>query len=109
MLYFQFLKAEDPALLKECSRIMNKMCFPHRSLHPYVKKIFASSDQTSERQEAYAMAKWFIAHKETDRAVSQLEAPQGKAFEDSDRALLTLAMLYKNKTAGKTPCPFGRN
>lgn len=28
MLYFQFLKAEDPALLKECSRIMNKMCFP---------------------------------------------------------------------------------
>ncbi len=35
------------------------------------------------------MAKWFIAHKETDRAVSQLEAPQGKAFEDSDRALLT--------------------
>ena len=35
------------------------------------------------------MAKWFIAHKETDRAVSQLEALQGKDFKDSDRALLT--------------------
>ncbi|CDG26257.1 ribonuclease H-like domain-containing protein [Bacillus velezensis] len=106
MLYFQFLKAEDPALLTGVLSHNEQDVLSLIALYIHMsKKIFASSDQTSERQEAYAMAKWFIAHKETDRAVSQLEALQGKDFEDSDRALFDLAMLYKKQNRRQDAVP----
>lgn len=51
------------------------------------------------------MAKWFMAHKETDEAVKQLETLKGKSFEDQDRALLDLSLLYKkqNRLAEAVP------
>ncbi|PNB44304.1 hypothetical protein C1X64_38165, partial [Pseudomonas sp. GW456-E7] len=50
-----------------------------------------------EHSEAYAMAKWFMAHKETDQAVKQLERLKEKSFEDQDRAQLDLSLLYKKQ------------
>ncbi|MBY8913732.1 ribonuclease H-like domain-containing protein [Bacillus sp. YC2] len=98
MLYFQFLKAEDPVLLQGVLSHNEQDVLSLITLYIHMsKKIFAASDQTSEHREAYAMAKWFIAHKETGRAILQLEALIGKAFEDSDKALFDLAMLYKKQ------------
>ncbi len=43
------------------------------------------------------MAKWFMAHKEMDQAIKQLERLIEKPFEDQDSARLDLSLLYKKQ------------
>ncbi|MGR6858619.1 ribonuclease H-like domain-containing protein [Bacillus halotolerans] len=98
MLYFHFIKAQEPDLLKGVLHHNEMDVLSLISLYIHMsKKILSASDMPKEHDEAYAMAKWFMAHKETGQAVNQLERLKEKSFENKDRALLDLSMLYKKQ------------
>ncbi|AZV51174.1 ribonuclease H-like domain-containing protein [Bacillus halotolerans] len=98
MLYFHFIKAQEPDLLKGVLHHNEMDVLSLISLYIHMsKKILSASDMPKEHNEAYAMAKWFMAHKETGQAVNQLERLKEKSFENKDRALLDLSMLYKKQ------------
>lgn len=106
MLYFHFIKAQEPDLLKGVLHHNEMDVLSLISLYIHMsKKILSESHAPKEHSEAYAMAKWFMAHKETDQAVKQLEALKEKPFEDLDRAMLDLSLLYKkqNRLAEAVP------
>ncbi|TYS21621.1 hypothetical protein FZC71_17640 [Bacillus subtilis] len=106
MLYFHFIKAQEPDLLKGVLHHNEMDVLSLISLYIHMsKKILSESHSPKEHREAYAMAKWFMAHKETDQAVKQLETFKEKPFEDQDRALLDLSLLYKkqNRLAEAVP------
>ena len=71
------------------------------------KKILSESHAPKEHSEAYAMAKWFMAHKETDQAIKQLERLIEKSFEDQDSARLDLSLLYKKQLLQQRTCTSG--
>lgn len=101
MLYFHFIKAQEPDLLKGVLHHNEMDVLSLISLYIHMsKKILSASyapKEHIEHSEAYAMAKWFMAHKETDQAVKQLERLKEKSFEDQDRARLDLSLLYKKQ------------
>lgn len=101
MLYFHFVKAQEPDLLKGVLHHNEMDVLSLISLYIHMsKKILSASYEPKEyieHSEAYAMAKWFMAHKETDQAVKQLERLKEKSFEDQDRAQLDLSLLYKKQ------------
>ncbi|MCY8319051.1 ribonuclease H-like domain-containing protein [Bacillus vallismortis] len=98
MLYFHFIKAQEPELLKGVLHHNELDVLSLISLYIHMsKKILSKSHAPKEHSEAYAMAKWFMAHKETDQAVMQLEKLKEKSFEDQDRARLDLSLLYKKQ------------
>ncbi|ATO28550.1 ribonuclease H-like domain-containing protein [Bacillus atrophaeus] len=98
MLYFHFLKTQDPDLMAGVLHHNEQDVLSLISLYIHLsKKILIPSGSEAEQHETYAMAKWFMAHKEISLAIKQLESIQHQPFEHTDRALYDLSMLYKKQ------------
>ncbi|MGG3624132.1 ribonuclease H-like domain-containing protein [Bacillus gobiensis] len=97
MLYFSYLKSKDPEILKGVLKHNEEDVLSLITLYIHISKKILNPIRTDEPLETYEMARWMIAHNQTDEAIRQLKNLRHVTFDKTEHANLDLSFLYKKK------------
>lgn len=101
MLYFSYLKSKDPEILKGVLKHNEEDVLSLITLYIHISKKILNSVHLEEPLETYEMARWMIAHNQTNEAIQQLKLLQDVSFPQAERAKFDLSLLYKKKGKSK--------
>ncbi|MCY7689365.1 ribonuclease H-like domain-containing protein [Bacillus altitudinis] len=95
MIYFHFLKEQNPKLIEGILTHNELDVLSLISLYIHLSKKILSKDAVKEDDEKYALAKWHLAHRDVQEATKHLQELTGAAFEHADQAAYDLSLQYK--------------
>lgn len=97
MLYFSYLKSNNPEILRGVLKHNEEDVLSLIALYIHISKKILAPARMDEPLETYELARWMIAHNQTDEAIRQLKALQDVPFDKTEHVKLELSILYKKK------------
>ncbi|MGM0755273.1 MAG: ribonuclease H-like domain-containing protein [Bacillota bacterium] len=95
MIYFHFLKEQNPKLIEGILTHNELDVLSLISLYIHLSKKILSVDAVKENDEKYALAKWHLAHRDVQEATKHLRELTDAEFEHAKKAAYDLSLQYK--------------
>ncbi|MFS0657159.1 ribonuclease H-like domain-containing protein [Bacillus sp. 179-C3.3 HS] len=95
MIYFHFLKEQNPKLIEGILTHNEGDVLSLISLYIHLSKKILSADALVENDEKYALARWHLAHRDIEEATKHLQDLKGADFVQVNQASFDLSLLYK--------------
>ncbi|AOZ90290.1 hypothetical protein BK049_17175 [Bacillus xiamenensis] len=95
MIYFHFLKEQNPKLIEGILTHNELDVLSLISLYIHLSKKILSKDAVKESDEKYALARWHLAHRDIKEATKHLQELTGTEFEHENHAAYDLSLQYK--------------
>lgn len=101
MIYFHFLKEQNPKLIEGILTHNELDVLSLISLYIHLSKKILSVDAVKEHNEKYALARWHLAHRDVQEATKHLQELTNADFEHANQASYDLSMQYKRQKKWK--------
>ncbi|ABV62623.1 ribonuclease H-like domain-containing protein [Bacillus pumilus] len=101
MIYFHFLKEQNPKLIEGILTHNELDVLSLISLYIHLSKKILSVDAVKEHNEKYALARWHLAHRDVQEATKHLQELTNADFEHADQASYDLSLQYKRQKKWK--------
>ncbi|WP_224925687.1 ribonuclease H-like domain-containing protein [Bacillus pumilus] len=98
MIYFHFLKEQNPKLIEGILTHNELDVLSLISLYIHLSKKILSVDAVKEHNEKYALARWHLAHRDVQEATKHLQELTNADFEHADQASYDLSLQYKRQS-----------
>ncbi|KPN15367.1 hypothetical protein AKG37_00705 [Bacillus australimaris] len=95
MIYFHFLKEQNPKLIEGILTHNELDVLSLISLYIHLSKKILSMDAVKEHDEKYALARWHLAHRDVQEATKHLRELTGANFKHANQAAYDLSLQYK--------------
>ncbi|MBD3858602.1 ribonuclease H-like domain-containing protein [Bacillus sp. 28A-2] len=95
MIYFHFLKEQNPKLIEGILTHNELDVLSLISLYIHLSKKILSVDAVKEYDEKYALARWHLAHRDVQEATKHLRELTNAEFEHANQAAYDLSLQYK--------------
>ncbi len=97
MIYFHFLKEQNPKLIEGILTHNELDVLSLISLYIHLSKKILSVDAVKEHNEKYALARWHLAHRDVQEATKHLQELTNADFEHANQASYDLSLQYKRQ------------
>ncbi|WP_144523705.1 ribonuclease H-like domain-containing protein [Bacillus pumilus] len=97
MIYFHFLKEQNPKLIEGILTHNELDVLSLISLYIHLSKKILSEDAVKEHNEKYALARWHLAHRDVQEATKHLQELTNADFEHANQASYDLSLQYKRQ------------
>ncbi|MEH2999622.1 ribonuclease H-like domain-containing protein [Bacillus pumilus] len=97
MIYFHFLKEQNPKLIEGILTHNELDVLSLISLYIHLSKKILSEDAVKEHNEKYALARWHLAHRDVHEATKHLQKLTDADFEHANQASYDLSLQYKRQ------------
>ncbi|PRR92888.1 ribonuclease H-like domain-containing protein [Bacillus sp. NMCN1] len=97
MIYFHFLKEQNPKLIEGILTHNELDVLSLISLYIHLSKKILSEDAVKEHNEKYALARWHLAHRDVLEATKHLQELTDADFEHANQASYDLSLQYKRQ------------
>ncbi|MEK4790543.1 MULTISPECIES: ribonuclease H-like domain-containing protein [Bacillus] len=97
MIYFHFLKEQNPKLIEGILTHNELDVLSLISLYIHLSKKILSEDAVKEYNEKYALARWHLAHRDVQEATKHLQELTDADFEHANQASYDLSLQYKRQ------------
>ncbi|MCM3147354.1 ribonuclease H-like domain-containing protein [Bacillus pumilus] len=97
MIYFHFLKEQNPKLIEGILTHNELDVLSLISLYTHLSKKILSEDAVKEHNEKYALARWHLAHRDVQEATKHLRELTDADFEHANQASYDLSLQYKRQ------------
>ncbi|MER3126354.1 ribonuclease H-like domain-containing protein [Bacillus pumilus] len=97
MIYFHFLKEQNPKLIEGILTHNELDVLSLISLYIHLSKKILSNDAVKEHNEKYALARWHLAHRDVQEATKHLQQLTNADFEHANEASYDLSLQYKRQ------------